>query len=145
MEKIIFEEERIFPADDTKLPEVIGFVEEKLEAHDCPPKLMMQIPLVVEEIFVNVAHYAYRDQDTTPEARTAKLSFGFIEGNTVVLRMEDHGIAFNPLLKADPDITASADERPIGGLGIYLTKKIMDEVVYEYAEGCNVLTMKKGI
>ena len=102
-------------------------------------KLQMAICVAIEEVFVNVAHYAYPDSEGT-----MTLSVGFDEGSrTVTFRMADRGIPFDPLQKPDPDFTLSAEERQIGGLGIFITKKTMDSVTYAYENGENILTMIK--
>ncbi|MBQ8942272.1 MAG: ATP-binding protein [Firmicutes bacterium] len=107
----------------------------------CPMKLLMQIDLVVEEIFVNIAHYAYKDA-VGKAWITCELDK---ENNILTLVFEDEGMQFDPLAKEDPDITASAEEREIGGLGIFLTKKLMDDVSYEYRDGKNILTLAKKL
>lgn len=109
---------------------------------DCPVKDAMQIELVVEEIFVNIAHYAYEGE----EAGKAWINCEFDEETRILeIVFEDNGIPFNPLERKDPDVTASAEEREIGGLGIFLTKKLMDEVKYEYKDNCNILTVVKKL
>lgn len=133
--------ERTFKADDKELPNVISFIEEELEKVDCPVKYTMGIAIAIEEVFVNVAHYAYKD-----EQDDVKFMFAFDEQNKeITIKMSDKGIPFDPLKKSDPDITLSAEDRQIGGLGIFITKKTMDEVSYEYKEGQNILTIKKKI
>ncbi|MBR1736867.1 MAG: ATP-binding protein [Firmicutes bacterium] len=109
---------------------------------DCPVKDAMQIELVVEEIFVNIAHYAYEGKGDGK----AWVNCEFDEDKRLLeIIFEDKGIPFNPLEKEDPDVTASAEEREIGGLGIFLTKKLMDEVKYEYKDDCNILTVVKKL
>ena len=106
-----------------------------------PMKLLMQLNLVVEEIYVNIAHYAYKDV-----VGKARISCDIdSDTNLLTIVFEDKGVPFNPLEKDDPDITASADEREIGGLGIFLTKKMMDEVKYENVDGINRLTVMKKL
>ena len=123
------------------LPTVLGFVDENLEMADCPMKIQMQIDLAVEEIFVNIANYAYR-----PDVGTAMVRVQlFADPPVVDITFIDHGVPYDPLAKADPDVTLPADERQIGGLGIFMVKKIMDDVRYEYREGHNILTLKKGL
>ena len=123
------------------LPQVISFVDEQLEAADCPMKIQMQIDIAVEEIFVNIAHYAYN-----PEVGTATVRIEVMgEPPAVDITFIDNGIPYDPLAKADPDVTLSADERQIGGLGIFMVKKTMDDVKYEYCDGHNILTLKKGL
>ena len=93
----------------------------------------------VMEVFVNVAHYAYGDGEGE-----VTLGISFDEaGRTVTFRMTDRGVPFDPLKKPDPDITLSAEDREIGGLGIFITKKTMDSVNYAYENGENVMTMIK--
>ena len=123
------------------LPQVLAFVDEQLEAADCPMKIQMQIDIAVEEIFVNIAHYAY-----APEVGNAIIRIEtFTDPPEVDITFIDSGIPYDPLAKADPDITLSAEERQIGGLGIFMVKKSMDDVRYEYLDGHNVLTLKKGV
>jgi uncharacterized protein (TIGR02172 family) len=120
---------------------VTEFIEEKLEAIQCPLKTVMAITIAAEEIFVNIAKYAY-----APATGMATVKIEFIEDPlTAVLTFIDKGMPYNPLAKVDPDVTLSADERPIGGLGIYMVKKSMDDVQYEYTNGCNILRLYKKI
>ena len=128
-------------ADDAKLDEVIGFLEQNLETVDCPPKAQMQICVSAEEIFVNIAHYAYGSGKGKATVRV-ELSG---EPVTVTITFMDNGVPFDPLAKEDPDVTLAADERKIGGLGIFMTKKAMDDVTYEYKDGKNILQMKKTL
>ena len=133
--------ERLFPADDSALNDVLAFAEEELEKAECPPKAMMQLTVAIEEVFVNVAHYAYPDEE-------GQVSFGIAfdsESRSITFRIADKGIAFNPLEKPDPDITLSAEEREIGGLGIFICKKTMDEIGYARENGENILTMTKKL
>lgn len=126
-------------ADNDRLTEVIGFVDEYLEANGCSLKLQMQIDLCVEEIFVNIASYAYEGSEGY-----AEIELG-IESGELTIVFTDSGVPYDPLKKPDPDTTLSADERDIGGLGIFLVKKTMDEVLYNYEDGKNVLTLKKKL
>ena len=121
------------------LQEVIDFAEEKLEARDCPMKTSMQLELVIEEIFVNIASYAYH-----PEIGAATFCMEFEENPAAVLMtFIDGGKPYNPLEKTDPDTTLDLAEREVGGLGIFLVKKNVDEISYEYTDGKNILRMKK--
>ncbi len=132
---------RTFPAKIDVLSDVLGFVEETLEGYDCPMKVQMSVCVAIEEIFVNVAHYAYGDGEGD-----MTLGMGFDDASrTITFRMADKGKPFDPLQKPDPDITLSAEDREIGGLGIFITKKTMDTVTYAYENGENVLTMIKKI
>ncbi|MBO4422557.1 MAG: ATP-binding protein [Clostridia bacterium] len=128
-------------AEIKNLQDVIDFVNSRISAIECPAKAKMQIDVAVEEIFVNVASYAY---ETGTGKVTVRVDTGSDAG-AVSITFSDRGIPYDPLKKEDPDVTASADEREIGGLGIFMTKKIMDEVSYEYKNGQNVLTLKKRI
>lgn len=126
------------------LSSVLEFVDTELEMNDCSMKIQMQIDVAVEELFVNVAHYAY-----TPEIGDVTLIMDVEEGEDgskkAVITFKDSGMPFDPTAKEDPDVTLSAQERQIGGLGIYMVKKSMDEMKYIYDEGQNVLTITKTI
>ncbi len=124
-------------AETGLLDEVTDFVNAELEALGCPMKPLMQIDLAVEEVFVNIAHYAYG-----PEGGDAVIRVGAEDGEICVI-FEDRGIPFDPTEREDPDRSSSAEERKIGGLGIFLTKQIMDEVIYEYRDGRNILSIRK--
>ncbi len=126
-------------AKTENLDRVNDFIADNLMG--CPMKLLMQIDLVVEEVFVNIAHYAYKDA-----VGKAWITCGLDkENNLLTIIFEDEGVQFDPLAKDDPDITASAEEREIGGLGIFLTKKLMDDVSYERKDGKNILTLVKKL
>lgn len=129
------------PATLENLEAIQSFIESELEENDCPMKAIMQISIAVEEIYVNIARYAYRP--VTGDA-TVRCSVG---GNPlqVTIQFLDHGKPFNPLEKEDADITLTAEERDIGGLGILMVKKSMDEVDYVYEKGKNVLTIHKKL
>ena len=132
---------KTFPAKTEALLDVLAFVEQTLEKHECPMKIQTAICVAIEEVFVNVAHYAYGGAEGDV---TFDISFEE-ETRNITFRMIDKGVAFDPLKKPDPDITLSAEEREIGGLGIFITKKTMDLVTYAYENGENVLTMIKKI
>ena len=126
-------------ADNDNLDEVMGFVDSFLEEKGASMKTMMQVDLAVEEIFVNIANYAYGDGTGNAEISISE------NGGEVSIVFKDSGVPYNPLEKEDPDITLSAEEREIGGLGVFLTKKNMDTVKYEFRDGFNILTMTKSI
>ncbi len=128
-------------AADTRLAEVLAFVDGELEGLDCPMKTQMQVDVAVEEIFVNIAHYAYAPGSGQATIRVETS----LEPKAVTVTFTDRGIPYDPLSKPDPDVTLSAEERQIGGLGIYMVKKTMDEMEYEYRDGQNVLRLKKYI
>jgi anti-sigma regulatory factor (Ser/Thr protein kinase) len=121
------------------LDTVLAFVEAELEETNCSFKTRSQINIVVEEIFVNIAHYAYNPVLGTAFIRVV------VVGDELQLEFEDMGQPYNPLEKSDPDITAQAKDRAIGGLGIFMVKKIMDTVEYRYIDGKNLLSLKKKI
>ena len=120
---------------------VTDFVNEQLEAIDCSMKTQMQIDIAIDELFSNIAHYAYN-----PEVGDATVRVEVTEDPlAVVITFIDKGVPYDPLAKADPDTTLSAEERKIGGLGIYMVKKSMDDVTYEYKDGQNILAIKKNL
>jgi len=122
-----------------ELDKVIGFVDSQLESVECPIDKQMQIELAVEEIFVNIASYAY-----APGTGNAVIKVCISgEPQTAEITFTDRGVQYDPLAKEDPDTDLPAAEREIGGLGIFLTKKNMDETAYEYRDGMNIFTMKK--
>ena len=121
------------------LQQVIDFATEKLEERDCPMKTAMQMELVIEELFVNIASYAYH-----PDVGPATFCIEFVDNPAAVLMtFIDSGKPYNPLEKADPDTTLDIDQRKVGGLGIFLVKKNVDEIDYKHEGGKNILTMKK--
>ena len=122
------------------LDNVTEFVEAQLAQMDLPVKTQMQIDLAVEEIFVNIAHYAY-----TPEDGMAIIEVELTEDPRVIITFIDSGKPFNPLSNEDPDITMSAEKRKIGGLGIFMIKKSTDSCSYERKDGYNILKMNKAI
>lgn len=126
-----------FPAKIEQLDDAIAFVEQELDKIGCPMKAVMQITVCVEEMFVNVASYAYGGSEGEIQLTIDD------EQGAVSITLTDHGIAFDPLAKEDPDITLSAEERGIGGLGIFMVKKSMDEVHYERKGDANIFTMVK--
>lgn len=123
------------------IPAVTAFVDERLEALDCPLKAQMQIDIAIDELFGNIAHYAYQ-----PGMGPATVRVEVVQDPlSVVITFIDHGVPYDPLSKADPDVTLSAEEQEIGGLGIYMVKKTMDAISYEYKDGQNILTLKKRL
>ncbi|MCR5088533.1 MAG: SpoIIE family protein phosphatase [Oscillospiraceae bacterium] len=128
-------------AEVDRLAEVLAFVDGELEKLDCPPKAQMQLDIAVEEIFVNIAHYAYAPESGTATVRVGARS----DPKRVTITFTDRGTPYDPLARADPDVTLSAEERQIGGLGIFMVKKSMDDMRYEYQDGQNILTLEKGL
>lgn len=122
-----------------RLPEVMDFIRRHLEMAHCPAKERMQIEVAVEEVFVNIADYAY-----SPEMGRIKVCVEFSAGFvTVSITFPDSGAPHDLPSHRDPEINAPSEERGTAGMGILIAKKIMDEVTYEYRDGCNVLKLKK--
>ena len=128
-----------FIAEKEELDNVINFINNEVEK-DVDKKTLMKIDVVIEEIFVNIASYAYKEDEK-----------GFVdisiknENNKIIISFEDMGVPFNPLLKENPDVTLSAENREPGGLGIYMMKKMMDNVEYIYKDNKNILVIEKNI
>ena len=123
------------------LDTVMAFVDQQLEEVGCSMKAQMQIDIAVEEVYVNIAHYAYN-----PEVGGVTIRIQIEEEPlSVILTFIDKGKPYDPLAKEDPDVTLAAEDRQIGGLGIFMVKKSMDNVSYEYNEGRNILTLKKKL
>lgn len=120
---------------------VTAFVDEQLETLGCPVKAQMQIDIAIDELFSNIAHYAYN-----PEVGPATVRVE-VTGDplAVVVTFIDNGKQYDPLAREDPDVTLSAEERDIGGLGIYIVKQSMDDISYEYKDGQNILRIRKNI
>ncbi len=134
------QDEMVIEAAVENLPEVIGFIERHLEEAQCGMKAQMQICIAAEEVFVNIANYAY-----APDKGNATVRIDVTEEPLVIITFMDNGVPFDPLKKEDPDISLPASERRIGGLGIFMTKKTMDNVEYEYKDGQNILRLKKNL
>jgi sigma-B regulation protein RsbU (phosphoserine phosphatase) len=135
---IRFDKEIVVSAKLDELDRLLEWISDILEA-DCPSKTINQIAVVTEELFVNIASYAYGEK--TGDV-TIRISFG---NARFVMQFEDSGLAFNPLEHELPDVKAGIDDRKIGGLGIYLTRKWMDEVNYQRENGKNILTIIKRL
>lgn len=120
---------------------VTDFVNEQLEVLDFSMKARMQIDIAIDEIFSNIAHYAYGPQtgDATVRVETVQDPAG------IVITFIDQGMPYDPLSAAEPDITLSAEERSIGGLGIFMVKKSMDELAYRRENGSNIFSIRKNL
>ena len=129
------------PAKTECLDEVNDFVSEELEAYDCPMKVQLQIQLAIEEIFINIASYAYHPVEGEAEVRCEVLE----DPLRVVIQFLDGGKPYDPLAKEDADTSAEALMGRVGGLGILLVKKTMDDVKYAYEGGKNILTIEKNL
>ena len=118
---------------------VTDFINEKLDEMDCPMKAQLQIDVAIDELFGNIAHYAYE-----PEVGIATICIEKLDAPSgVTITFIDGGKPYNPLQKDDPDVTLSVDERKVGGLGIYMVKKTMDGMEYEYRDQKNILKITK--
>ena len=133
--------EKVFEAKDENMLEMLGFVEQELENYGCSMRMQTAISVALEEVFINVAHYAYPDGNG--KAKVAINIDPTTDEMTCIL--SDSGIAFNPLTQDDPDITLPVEQREIGGLGILIVKKTMDYVEYSRENGENILTMRKKL
>ena len=122
------------------IPAVTDFVDAELEALNCPLKARLQIDVAIDELLSNIARYAYQ-----PDVGPVTIQVDVRDASTVVITFIDNGRPYDPLAKEDPNTTLSAPEREIGGLGIFLVKKTMDDVSYEYKDGQNILRIKKNL
>ena len=129
------------PADVQNLERVQSFIDAELEDSGCPMKTQMQIDIAVEELFVNICHYAY-----APGTGDAEIGVR-VEGEParVEITFSDSGVPYNPLEKDDPDVNHGAEDRQIGGHGIFMAKTIMDDMQYEYRDGRNCLCISKAL
>ena len=125
------------PATDENLNTVLNAVREEMEKADFSPKAVMQIEIAVEEIFVNICHYAYAPNTGDAEVKIA------VSEDKLTITFTDSGKPYNPMEKPDPDVTLSAEERNIGGLGIYMVKNLADDCYYQYKDGKNILKVEK--
>ena len=129
------------PAIIENVEKVTAFVNAELEKINCPAKAKAEIDIAIDELFSNIANYAYN-----PEVGKATIKFE-VQKNpmAVIITFMDNGIPYDPLKREDPNITLSVDERQIGGLGIFMVKKSMDSIEYEYKDNHNILRIKKHI
>lgn len=147
-------EQRIFPAKASELNNVLAMLEGECEKLEVSMAAQMQLSVAVEELFVNVADYGYGTAENSGDSiipvsqdddnNTCTVTVGQ-DGDFIFVKLEDTGIPFDPFAKADPDITAGAMERSIGGLGIFLVKKTMDECSYSRDGDKNIVLIKKKI
>ena len=120
---------------------VTDFVNQQLELLECPMKAQMQIDIAIDELFGNIAHYAY-----TPDVGDATVRVEVIDAPlSVIITFIDGGVPYDPLQAAEPDTTLSAEERALGGLGIFMVRKSMDEITYRYENGRNILSIRKTL
>jgi len=132
-------DELTLTAELENVPKVTEFVDERLEACGCSMKAQMQVDVAIDELFSNIANYAYN-----PEIGPATIQVT-VDGDplAVTITFIDRGVPYNPLEKDDPDVDLSAEDRTIGGLGIFMVKKLMDDMTYEYRDGKNILMIRK--
>ncbi len=125
------------------LSRVLACVDEELETAGCSMKTQMQVDIAVEEMFVNIANYAYApgegDADVCVETEETD------GGKRIRITLADQGKPYDPLMQEAPDVSLPAEKRKIGGLGIFMARKNMDDMTYEYRDGRNILTMLKRI
>ncbi len=133
--------ELIIDATVENIEKVTEFVNQQLELLECSMKAQMQIDIAIDELFGNIAHYAYHPQVGSATVRVEVTK----DPLAVVITFIDNGKPYDPLAAHEPDTTLSAEERQIGGLGIYMVKKSMDDISYEYREGKNILKIRKNI
>ena len=120
---------------------VTEFIDEQLEEYNCNLKAQTQIDIAIDELFSNISRYAY-----APDTGNVKIAVEITEDpKSVKITFIDSGVPYNPLETEEPDITLSLEERKIGGLGIYMVRKTMDDMIYEYRDGQNILSIVKNI
>ena len=128
------------PADKAEVGRVVSFINEFASKHKVNDKLLRQLDVAVDEVCSNIFNYAYKDKKGIV---TVDISF---KDKTLKISFIDNGVKFNPLNKEDPNVNLPLEERPIGGLGIFLVKQLMDDVTYEYSpNGENILTIIKKV
>lgn len=142
MSEVVLKKELKYEAKLPNLTILTNEIDMILEQFECPMKTQTQIDVSIDEIFTNICSYAYAEGTTGFAEITVKV----LEApKKISLCFMDEGIPYNPLEKEDPDITLSVEDRPIGGLGIFMVKNMMDEISYEYRDGKNILTLFKNI
>lgn len=138
------QKELVLPAKLENWEQVHSFLERCLEKEECAKKAKMQLLIAAEEIYVNIASYAYKDTaEQSPQNMVIVQIKKMEDTGQIVITFTDHGICYDPLKRETPDLTLSAEQRQIGGLGIHMVRKMMDEVEYRYEKGKNILTIKK--
>ena len=130
----------VLAAKMESLGRAVDFIVEGASKLEFSDKDISQIRLAAEEIVVNIINYAYPEK-----AGDMQISYQIKDNNALVVEIIDSGIAFNPLSLPEPDINAPLDKRKIGGLGVYLVKKIMDDISYERKDGRNILIFTKTV
>ncbi len=131
--------ELVITNEVSEIAKIVPFIEELAEQFSLPTELIFNLNLVLEEALTNVILYAYSEKGQDIYLSVEK------KDNILIFTLTDKGEEFDPTKTEDPDVTLEAEERPIGGLGIFLIKNIMDEVEYQRIEGQNVFTLKKKV
>lgn len=131
------------PANDRELPHVTEFAHTELDRRLCLVRAQRQLDIALEELFVNVAHYAY--PDATPDRPgEVRVSYTYsAEPPSITVEIEDEGIPFDPLSRPDAVTPTSIEDVPIGDLGILMAKRSVDEMRYERTDGTNAVTITK--
>ena len=130
----------ILPNDVQEVPKLAAFVDEVCEAAGMDMSATMQMNLAIEEAVVNVMNYAY------PPGKKGEINISATANDSrLKIVISDSGVPFDPTAKGEADTTLSAEERPIGGLGIFLVRQLMDSVNYEHVDSYNVLTLMKNL
>ena len=134
-------EELTIKAIVSNISTVTDFVNEKLDTLNCPMSIRIQLNIAIDELFGNIARYAYESGEGPATVRVEVKE----QPTCVIITFIDHGVPFDPLAMDAPDTTLSAKDRRIGGLGIFMVKKSMDNITYEYKDGMNILTIHKHL
>ena len=125
----------VVPSMET-VPQVAEFMEAEMEKLEVSPKISMKLMIAIDEIYSNIVRYSGATEATVSIEKA---------NNTLKLYFKDNGKPYNPLDAKDPDITASAEDRNIGGLGVFMVKKMLDNVEYKYVDNFNILTLTKNL
>ena len=133
--------ELTIPAIVENIEAVTSFVNEQLDALDCPVKAQTQIAIAIDELFSNIAYYAYHPKTGDATVRVEVLD----DPMCVIITFIDQGVPYDPLTAADPDTGLPVEERAAGGLGIFMVKKSMNEITYRYENGSNILSIRKNL
>ena len=132
--------EIVVPAILEQVEKITDFINKELQEEDLPAKAIRQVDIAVDELFANIANYAY---DKLSPGTVAVQVEKLVSPRGISISFIDSGVPFDPLSQEEPDVSLGAEERTIGGLGIFLVKKIMDDVDYRFEDGKNILTIKK--
>lgn len=128
-----------FPAIPSQIEQIIDQIMTAPEVVSVPEEMLFTLRLAVEELVANVVNYAYSNEEGNLEVDIN------VKDNQLSITFIDHGVPFNPLVQNDPDITLSAEDREIGGLGIFLVKQVMDSVEYYFVDGKNHTVIRKKL